>query len=222
MSASCCHHTPSPEALGRRKRGRERRVLWIALVVNAGMFLVEVAAGSRAGSSSLQADALDFLGDAANYAVSLLVVGATVRSRAHVALLKGGTMGLFGVWVLVQTVLQLWRGDVPHAEVMGGVGLLALGANVAVLALLTSFRRGDANLRSVWLCSRNDVLGNLAVLLAAGGVVTTRTGAPDAIVAIVMAALAIHAAWQVVTSASRELQRIAPPTTAPRRSPELQ
>lgn len=198
MSASCC--TTAPE------RAAERRILWIALAINAGMFLVELVAGAHARSTSLQADALDFLADAANYAISLFVVASTLRRRATAALIKGGSMALFGLWVLGLTAYQLVAGTVPRAETMGTVGALALIANVVVLWLLVSFRRGDSNMRSVWICSRNDVVGNLAVLVAASGVFATKSGWPDALVAFGMAGLALWSAGQVTAHAVRELR----------------
>jgi Co/Zn/Cd efflux system component len=208
VSASCCSNTPDRPDLPshERERGSQRRILWIALAINAAMFLLEVVAGAHARSSSLQADALDFLADAANYAISLFVVAASLRRRAAAALVKGASMGVFGVWVLGLTVYQALTGVVPRAEVMGAVGVLALLANVGVLALLISFRRGDSNMRSVWICSRNDVLGNAAVLLAASGVFATRTGWPDVVVALCMAALALWGAAQVVSQAVGELR----------------
>jgi len=184
-----------------------RRVLWIVLAINAGMFLFEIAAGFAAGSVSLQADALDFLGDTANYGVSLFVVGLALRYRARAALAKGATMGAFGLWVVGATIWHAASGTVPHAITMGAVGIAALASNAAVLALLWAYRSGDSNMRSVWICSRNDVLGNLAVLLAALGVFGTGTGWPDVIVAAIMAALALHGAWVVIRHASTELRR---------------
>ena len=209
MSANCCSNgTDRPDLSSQqRERQSQRRILWIALAVNAAMFVLEVAAGAHARSSSLQADALDFLADAANYAISLFVVAATLRRRAAAALVKGASMAVFGLWVLGQTGYHALTGTVPRAEVMGVVGVLALLANVAVLALLVSFRRGDSNMRSVWICSRNDVLGNLAVLLAASGVFATRAGWPDAVVALGMAALALWGAAQIVSQAVGELRR---------------
>jgi Co/Zn/Cd efflux system component len=208
VSASCCSNTPNAheDSSGPLARRAQRRILWIALAVNAAMFLLEVVAGAHARSSSLQADALDFLADAANYAISLFVVAATLRQRATAAMVKGVSMGLFGLWVLAHAVYAALSGTVPQAQVMGVVGVLALLANAGVLALLVSFRRGDSNMRSVWICSRNDVLGNLAVLLAASGVFATRTGWPDVVVALGMAALAIWGAAQVVAHAARELR----------------
>lgn len=202
MSAHCCHgHSTAPQA-----DGRYRRVLWIALAINVAMFLVEIVAGLMAGSASLQADALDFLGDAGNYAISLLVLGMTLRLRAGAALAKAATMGLFGLWVIGSTVWFALNGMLPSAATMGAVGFAALVANAAVLALLWAYRSGDSNMRSVWLCSRNDVIGNCAVLLAAVGVFGTGTGWPDIAVAAVMAGLALQGAWLVSRQALAELR----------------
>ena len=175
-----------------------RRALWIALAVNAAMFLAEIAAGVAAGSASLQADALDFLGDSTNYAISLWVAGMALAWRARAALLKGASLGLLGVWVIGTAGWHAWAGTLPEAEVMGVVGLLALLANAGVALMLYRYRGGDANMRSVWICSRNDAIGNLAVLLAAAGVFGTGTGWPDVIVAAIMARLGISGGWQIV------------------------
>jgi Co/Zn/Cd efflux system component len=188
-----------------------RRALWIALAVNGGMFLAEIVAGVAAGSASLQADALDFLGDAANYAISLGVAGMVLQWRARAALLKGASLGVLGLWVLASTAWHAWAGTLPQAEVMGVVGLLALLANAGVALMLYRFRGGDANMRSVWICSRNDAIGNIAVLLAAAGVFGTGTGWPDLIVATIMAVLGISGGWQIVRQAAGEL-RTAPAT----------
>lgn len=203
MSAHCCsHHTPED----RQHDARYRRVLWAVLGINAGMFLVEVVAGLAAGSVSLQADALDFLGDAGNYGISLFVVGMALRYRAYAALAKGATMGLFGLWVIGATMWHAVYGTLPDAVTMGGVGLAALVANAVCLGLLWAYKAGDSNMRSVWLCSRNDVLGNVAVLLAALGVFGTGTGWPDIIVAAVMAVLALQGAVIVVRQAAGEIR----------------
>ena len=202
MSAHCCHHAPRASA----PDARYRRVLWIALAINVAMFLVEIVAGLLAGSASLQADALDFLGDAGNYAISLAVVGLALRLRAGAALLKAASMGLFGFWVIGSTVWFALNGTLPSAAMMGTVGLAALAANAAVLALLWAYRGGDANMRSVWLCSRNDVIGNCAVLLAAVGVFGTGTGWPDIAVAAIMAVLALQGSWLVARQALGELR----------------
>jgi Co/Zn/Cd efflux system component len=180
--------------------------LWLALAVNAGMFLAEIVAGVAAGSASLQADALDFLGDAANYAISLSVAGMALAWRARAALLKGASLGVLGLWVLASTGLHAYAGTLPEAEVMGVVGLLALVANAGVALMLYRYRGGDANMRSVWICSRNDAVGNVAVLLAALGVFGTGTGWPDFIVAMIMATLGISGGWQIVRQARGELR----------------
>jgi len=183
-----------------------RRALWIALSVNAGMFLAEMTAGIASDSASLQADALDFFGDAANYAISLGVAGMALAWRARAALLKGLTLGLLGFWVLGVTVWHAYAGTLPEAEVMGVVGGLALAANASVALLLYRFRTGDANMRSVWICSRNDAIGNVAVVLAAAGVFGTGTAWPDLIVATIMAALGISGGWQIARQALAELR----------------
>src|SRR5262249_29876990 len=159
---------------------------------------IEVGAGLAAGSASLQADALDFLGDAANYGISLLVVGMALRYRASAALAKGVTMGAFGLWVVGTVIWHVLDGTLPSAFTMCGVGVAALAANAASFGLLWAYRRGDVNMRSAWICTRNDVMGNLAVLLAALGVFGTGTGWPDLIVAAIMAALALQGAMTVV------------------------
>jgi Co/Zn/Cd efflux system component len=187
---------------------RYRRILWVAIAINGGMFLVEIIAGLIAGSFSLKADALDFLGDVAKYGVSLFVIGMELRYRATAALIKGVTMGVFGIWVIGATVSSAVKGIVPHAITMGEVGFAALAANAAVFVLLWAYRKGDSNMRSVWLCSRNDVIGNLAVLLAALGVFGTGAGWPDVIVAGLMASLGIQGAFQVIRHALSERHAI--------------
>lgn len=181
-----------------------RRILWFALVVNAAMFFVEMAAGISAGSSSLQANALDFFGDAANYAISLGVIGMAVVWQTRAAFLKGSTLVGLGLWVIGTTAWHLYIGTVPEVPTMGLIGFIALVANVVVAITLYRFRNGDANMRSVWLCTRNDAVGNLAVLLAAVGVFGTATGYPDYIVAAIMAYLSISAGWQTLRQASSE------------------
>lgn len=183
-----------------------RRVLWVALAINLAMFLTEILAGVAAGSASLQADAIDFLGDTANYAISLGVAGMALHWRARAALAKGWSLGLLGAAVLASTVWHAWAGGVPRAETMGIVGTLALLANGFVAVLLYRFRTGDANMRSVWICSRNDAIGNLAVLAAAMGVFGTGTAWPDLVVATIMAALGISGGWQIVRHARAELR----------------
>jgi Co/Zn/Cd efflux system component len=216
MADCCC--TPPPLNLDPHQGNAAayRRVLWAVLAINAVMFLVEIGAGLAAGSASLQADALDFLGDAANYAISLVVAGMALRYRAAAALAKGATMGLFGLWVIGTVVWHAVHGTLPSAFAMGAVGVAALAANAASFGLLWAFRGGDANMRSAWICTRNDVLGNLAVLLAALGVFGTGTGWPDIIVAAVMAALALQGATVVVRQSLAELRQPAAAPPMPR------
>ena len=186
-----------------------RRALWIALWANLAMFGVELAAGWNAGSVSLLADAVDFFGDAANYGLSLAVLSMAAVWRSRAALVKGASMGAYGLYVLGQAGWNLWAGTVPEPLTMGAVGALALLVNVAVAALLYAFRDGDANMRSVWLCSRNDAIGNVAVMLAAAGVFGTHSAWPDLAVAVIMAALGLGAARSVLRQARQELHAFA-------------
>lgn len=212
MSAHCCEHRHDPgPGGGPVRQAVYRRVLWAVFAINAAMFAIEIGAGLTAGSASLQADALDFLGDAANYAISLFVVGMGLRYRATAALVKGATMGVFGIWVIGITAWHAWHGTLPQAFTMGTIGAAALAANAASFGLLWKHRVGDANMRSAWICTRNDVLGNLAVLLAALGVFGTGTGWPDVIVAAIMAGLALQGAGIVVMRALAELRSTRPP-----------
>jgi Co/Zn/Cd efflux system component len=183
---------------------RYKRVLWIVIGINGAMFLTEMVAGQLAGSQALKADALDFLGDTVTYGLSLAVIGASLRTRATAALFKGLSLSLMALLVLGSTVYQTLILGVPSAEVMGGVGFLALAANLASVALLLPYKDGDANVRSVWLCSRNDAIGNTAVMLAALGVWGTATAWPDLIVAAMMAGLFLSSSVQILRRAWRE------------------
>lgn len=182
-----------------------RRALWIALLVNATMFVTEMVAGVAGGSKALQADALDFLGDAANYAISLGVAGMALGWRARAAMFKGVTLLLLGAYVLGTTLWAVWDGQTPEAQVMGVIGVVALIANVGVALMLYRYRAGDANMRSVWICSRNDAIGNVAVVMAAVGVFGTGTAWPDLIVAAIMAGLGITGGVQIIRQAKREI-----------------
>ncbi|MEO5932494.1 MAG: cation transporter [Duganella sp.] len=186
---------------------RYRRILWIALAVNALMFGVELAGGLASDSVALLADAVDFLGDAGNYALSLLVLGSAVVWRSRAALFKGATMGAYGVFVLGKAAWHIVSGAVPEPVMMGSVGLAALIANGTVALLLYAYRDGDANMRSVWLCTRNDAIGNVAVMLAALGVFGTHSGWPDIGVALVMGCLALSAARQIIKQALTEMPK---------------
>jgi cation diffusion facilitator family transporter len=203
MGVNCCNSASSCEAT--LTSTRYRRILWAALVLNLGMFGVEIVAGMRAGSVSLLADSLDFLGDAANYGISLWVLGMSLTLRARASLFKALSMLVFGVGVLIAAIWHLFSGQVPDAPTMGVVATLALLVNVGVAALLYAYREGDSNMRSVWLCSRNDALGNIAVLLAALGVFGTGSAWPDLLVASIMAGLAVTSSYQVMRHARQEL-----------------
>jgi Co/Zn/Cd efflux system component len=199
----CSHDTPPPESIV--NIDRYRRVLWTALALNAAMFFVELLAGAQAGSLSLLADAIDFAGDALNYGVSLAVLASALAFRAKAAAVKALSMMGFGVYVLGSALWSLWHGAPPNALTMGVVALLALAVNVGVAVMLYAFREGDANMRSVWLCSRNDAIGNVAVMLAALGVFGTGSAWPDLLVAGLMAALALQGGWAVWRQARREM-----------------
>lgn len=185
---------------------RYRRALWIALWINAAMFAIEIIAGIRADSVSLLADAVDFFGDAANYGLSLFALALAPIWRPRSALIKGLTMGGYGVFVLGKAGWNALSGTVPEPLSMAVIAILALLANVTVATLLFVFRNGDADMRSVWLCSRNDAIGNIAVLLAAAGVFGTASGWPDLIVAVLMGTLALTASRAVLIQARQELR----------------
>ncbi len=206
MSAHCHDHGHTHDHGDAGDDPVYRRVLMVALVVNFAMFGVEIFSSQAARSDSLLADSIDFLGDGANYAVSLWVLGAAVALRAKASLLKAASMAGFGVWVLGSTAIHALAGTVPEAPTMGVVGVLALAANLGVAVMLFRFREGDSNRRSVWLCTRNDAIGNLAVLVAAVGVFGTGQGWPDAIVAAGMGVLALSSAVQVARQAVSEIR----------------
>lgn len=202
MPADCCDRAcASEQAIS----PRYRRVLWTALGINAVMFAVEIAGSAHSGSVSLLADAVDFLGDAANYGISLAVLSMGLAWRARAALIKGVTMGTYGIFVLAKSLSAFVAGVPPEPISMGLIAVLALAANLSVAAMLYAYREGDANMRSVWLCSRNDAIGNVAVMLAALSVLGTGSAWPDVVVACVMATLALTAAVSVTRQASREL-----------------
>lgn len=203
MSACCSGGCASDKPVADPKY---RRILWVALILNAGMFLVEMVGGLASGSASLLADAVDFFGDAFNYLVSIAILGLSLTIRARAALVKGVTMGAYGLFVLGTAAWHFTAGTVPEAGTMGAIGVLALAVNVFVAVLLFAYRTGDSNMRSVWLCSRNDAIGNLAIILAALGVFGTGTGWPDIAVAAVMGVLGLTAARTVIAQARSEMQ----------------
>ncbi len=208
MAGGCCGGCAAPSD-GDDDRAW-RRVLWVALAINAGMFGVEIVAGVAAHSASLKADALDFLGDTANYAISLGVAGMALRWRTRAALAKGVSLLLLALWVLAYTVWMAATGTLPGAETMGIVGITALIANFVCAALLWRHRGGDVNRQSVWICSRNDAIGNIAVVAAAFGVFGTGNGWPDIAVAAILAGLGVSGGWQIIGKARAELAHSAP------------
>lgn len=183
---------------------RYKRVLWAVIAINAVMFVIEMAAGHLAGSQALQADALDFLGDTLTYGLSLAVIGMSLRTRATAALFKGLSLLLMGLWVFGATVYQVLILGVPKAEVMGAIGFLAMAANLTSVALLMRYKDGDSNVRSVWLCSRNDAIGNVAVIIAAVAVWSMNSGWPDLLVAAAMALLFLNSAYLILRQAAGE------------------
>lgn len=209
---NCCDENKKPDDCCETVDGkhgwdcRYRQILWIILIINASMFVVEILSGLYAGSQSLLADALDFFGDAANYAISLYVLNKTINVRAKASLIKGSTMGVFGLWVLGSTAYKAITVGIPHSEVMGIVGFIALLANVFSAFLLFKYRSGDSNRESVWICSRNDAIANIAVILAALGVHLTGTKWPDLLVAAIIAGLALSGAIRIIKKARDELR----------------
>ncbi len=185
-----------------------RKVLWIALLVNLLMFFVEIIASHIGDSMSLQADALDFFGDAANYAISLFVLGMALHMRARASVVKGVTMGLFGLWVLSAASYRAFSGSEPEPMIMGSIALMALVANMSVAVMLYRFREGDSNMQSIWLCSRNDAIGNVAVLIAAVGVTATASRWPDLMVAMIIASLSLSAAYTILKLAFQEMRAV--------------
>jgi Co/Zn/Cd efflux system component len=200
MSASCGHHHGTFKGLS----DDYRRRLWAVIFINAAMFIVEMTAGHMARSQALQADALDFFADAVTYGISLAVIGASLKVRTLAAAAKGASLFFIGLWVFGSTVYRVFATGMPQAEVMGVIGFLALAANLFSVLLLINYKDGDANVRSVWLCSRNDAIGNVVVMLAATGVWGTASAWPDLAVAGVMAGLFLTSSVQIVSQSWRE------------------
>lgn len=205
--AGCCGHDHE-NVVFEGMSAAYRRALWAVILINGVMFVVEMAAGFGAGSMALKADALDFLADTATYALSFYVIGKAAKIRASAALFKGISLALMGLWVFASTAYQVLVVGVPEAVVMSSVGVLAFVANMASVGLLYRFRDGDANVRSVWLCSRNDAIGNVAVVIAAAGVWQTGTGWPDLAVAGVMAGLFCWSSFQITRQGLGEMRTV--------------
>jgi Co/Zn/Cd efflux system component len=202
MGADCFAHGATFEGLS----AEYKRRLWIVIAINASMFLVEMGAGALAGSQALQADALDFLGDATTYGISLAVLGTSIQIRARAAILKALSLTAMALWVLGSTAYHVIILGIPRAEIMGAIGILALVANVASVVILMRYKDGDANVRSVWLCSRNDAIGNVAVMVAALAVWGTATKWPDLLVAAIMAGLFLTSSIQILRQSFREIR----------------
>jgi len=208
---NCCEEIKKTDTCCQSKDGKHgwdcpyRKILLIILLINAVMFVVELISGAYSGSQSLLADAIDFFGDAANYGISLYVLNKSIESRAKASMIKGTTMALFGIWILGSTFYKAFSETLPQAEIMGIVGFLALIANVICAILLYKYRSGDSNRESVWICSRNDAIGNIAVMIAALGVFASETKWPDLIVAFIMAGLAISGANKIIKKARNEM-----------------
>jgi len=203
MGADCC----GPETVFEGLSADYKRRLWLVIGLNAAMFLVEMGAGALASSRALQADALDFLGDTFTYGITLAVIGAPLRTRALAAFVKGISLTIMGLWVLAITAYYVLIVGVSRAEIMGVVGFLALAANVTSVLILMRYKEGDANVRSVWVCSRNDAIGNVAVMVAALGVWGTASRWPDLIVAAIMAAIFVTSSAQILRRSVAELRR---------------
>lgn len=199
----CHHHNVNFDGTSNEYKFR----LWLVIAINAVMFIVEMSAGHQAHSRSLQADALDFLGDSLTYAISLAVIGSSLKIRSSAALFKGISLLGMGIWVFTSTVWSLYFTQLPEAQTMGIIGFLALLANIASVLILVAYKDGDANVRSVWLCSRNDAIGNVAVMIAAIGIWGTATPWPDLIVAIIMAGLFVSSAYQILRQALAEIKQ---------------
>jgi Co/Zn/Cd efflux system component len=201
---SCCGSNVKFEGLS----AEYRRRLWLVIGINAAMFIIEMTAGVLSHSQALQADALDFLGDTLTYGISLAVIGMSLRARATAALFKGLSLTLMGLWIFGSTAYHVLVLGLPRAEIMGAIGLLALAANVTSVLILMKYKDGDANVRSVWLCSRNDAIGNVAVVIAAAGVWGTATAWPDLIVAAIMASLFLYSSAQILRQAWLEFASV--------------
>jgi cation diffusion facilitator family transporter len=201
MGADCCSHGATFEGLS----ADYKRRLWVVIALNGAMFVVEMTGGALASSQALQADALDFLGDATTYGISLAVIGASIQVRARAAILKAVSLTAMAIWVLGSTAYHVLILGVPHAEIMGAIGFLALAVNVTSVLVLMRYKDGDANVRSVWLCSRNDAIGNVAVMAAAAAVGFTGTKWPDLIVATIMAGLFLSSSIQILRQSFQEL-----------------
>ncbi len=185
-----------------------KSILWVVIAINAVMFVVETGASIASDSMALRADALDFLGDSLTYSLTLLAIGHSLRWRASAAMFKGLLLAVMGLWVLGSTLHRVFVLGTPDEFIMGSVALAAFTANAVSALLLFKYRNGDANVRSVWLCSRNDAIGNVAVLVAVGAVYASQSQWPDIIVALLMALLFLHSASLIIRQALAEFRPV--------------
>jgi Co/Zn/Cd efflux system component len=200
MTNNCCDISVS------NCDSKYRVILWVVLLINFGMFALEMFYSFVSGSQSLLADSLDFFADAANYGISLYVLSKSITLRAKASLIKGYTMGVFGIFVAVSTVYKVFFAVTPKAEIIGVVGFIALAANVFSAFLLYKYRKGDSNRASVWICSRNDAIANIAVIFAGLGVWITNTKWPDLTVAFIIASISLSGAYHIIKKAKKELE----------------
>ncbi len=201
--SSCHDHCNNSGQLG--VSAEYRKVLWICLIANALMFVVQMIASYAAHSVSLLANSADFFSDAANYGISLYVLDQSLRQRAKASLFKGISLGLVGLWVAFETLHHALQPELPKPLIMAAISVVALAVNVGCAMLLYKYRGGDSNRESVWICSRNDAIGNIAVMIAAAGVFASSTIWPDIIVAAILGWLAVSGSWRIIKSARKEL-----------------
>ena len=199
MSANCCADKKFDGVSERYKR-----ILLVVIALNALMFGVEITGGIFSQSQALQADALDFLADSLSYGMSLWVIGRSMTLRSSVAIVKGVSLAAMGGWVLLSTIYRIFTEHTPEPFTMGWIAVCALGVNLLSVLLLLTYKDGDANVRSVWLCSRNDAIGNVAVMLAAVAVAYTQSGWPDLIVAFLMSGLFFNSSIQIIRQSIKE------------------
>ena len=199
----CCENIDSEHTLD----DKYRRVLWVILVINALMFIVELASGLYSGSQSLLADSIDFFGDSAMYGISLYVFNKSLQERARASIIQGSMMGMYGIVIVASTIYKIFVVGVPQAEIMGIVGFLALFANVYSAFLLFKYRRGDSNRQSVWISSVNDAIANIAIILAGAGVFITSSKFPDLFVAFIIASIEIRGSLKILKQAKGELKK---------------
>ncbi|MDX1950137.1 MAG: cation transporter [Rickettsiales bacterium] len=200
MSVHCC------DIEKQNQDNKYLSILWMCLIANAVMFVVQIIASYIAGSVSLLANSLDFLSDAVNYGISIFVLNKALNEKAKASIFKGVSLGLVGLWTAFETVHHGLEPNIPKADIMAYISVIALIVNVICAVLLYRFRKGDSNTKSVWLCSRNDAIGNIAVMVAALGVFSLDSAYPDIIVATILAWLALSASWQIIVSARKELK----------------